>query len=83
VAAPSAVVETGTTSLAELEKRHILSLMEKTSNRTQAARLLGISIRTLRNKLRDYGVNSKDDDLVEEGAESERKPAPMKQLGLI
>ncbi len=58
-------------------------LMEKTSNRTQAARLLGISIRTLRNKLRDYGVNSKDDDLVEEGAPAERNPPPLKQLGLI
>jgi DNA-binding NtrC family response regulator len=83
LAAPFAAPETRTTSLAELEKRHILSLMEKTSNRTQAARLLGISIRTLRNKLRDYGVNSKDDDLAEEGAEAQRKPEPTKQLGLI
>ena len=35
--------------------------MEKTSNRTQAARQLGISIRTLRNKLNEYGVNNKED----------------------
>jgi DNA-binding NtrC family response regulator len=80
---PCAPAESGTVSLAEMEKRHILSLMEKTTNRTQAARLLGISIRTLRNKLRDYGVNSKEDDSAEEGAEGEGKPPPAKQLGLI
>jgi transcriptional regulator with PAS, ATPase and Fis domain len=82
-AAPRAPAESGTVSLAELEKRHILSLMEKTSNRTQAARLLGISIRTLRNKLRDYGVNNKEDDSGEEAADGEGKPTPAKQLGLI
>ncbi|MGA2175755.1 MAG: sigma-54 dependent transcriptional regulator [Verrucomicrobiota bacterium] len=49
-------------SLAELEKRHILSVMEKTTSRTQAAKLLGISIRTLRNKLNEYGVNTKEDE---------------------
>jgi len=58
VAAPSARAETGAITLAEVEKRHILSLMEKTSNRTQVAKQLGISIRTLRNKLKDYGVNN-------------------------
>jgi DNA-binding NtrC family response regulator len=68
-AAPGAPAETGTISLAEMEKRHILSVMEKTSNRTQAARILGISIRTLRNKLRDYGVNTKEDDPAEEPAQ--------------
>jgi DNA-binding NtrC family response regulator len=48
-------------SLAEAEKRHILAALEKTSqNRTRAAKLLDISIRTLRNKLNEYGVNSKE-----------------------
>jgi DNA-binding NtrC family response regulator len=65
-AAPGTPAETGTVSLAEMEKRHILSVMEKTTNRTQAAKILGISIRTLRNKLRDYGVNSKEDDAAAE-----------------
>jgi DNA-binding NtrC family response regulator len=67
--APSAPAETGAITLAEVEKRHILSLMEKTSNRTQVAKLLGISIRTLRNKLKDYGVNNKEDDAVVDAAQ--------------
>ncbi|HWD18033.1 MAG TPA: sigma-54 dependent transcriptional regulator [Verrucomicrobiae bacterium] len=47
-------------SLAEVEKRHIFAALEKTNNnRTHAAKLLGISIRTLRNKLHEYGVSSK------------------------
>jgi len=41
--------------LAEVEKRQILAALEYTKgNRTHAARLLGISIRTLRNKLNEY-----------------------------
>jgi DNA-binding NtrC family response regulator len=55
-------VESANLSLAELEKRHILAIMEKHTSRTQAAKLLGISIRTLRNKLKEYGVHHKDDD---------------------
>jgi DNA-binding NtrC family response regulator len=50
-------------SLAELEKRHIFIAMEKTDgNRTHAAKLLGISVRTLRNKLNEYGVPAKYGD---------------------
>ena len=42
-------------SLDELEKDHILDALHHTGgNRTQAATLLKISIRTLRNKLNDY-----------------------------
>ncbi|MBP9902813.1 MAG: sigma-54-dependent Fis family transcriptional regulator [Verrucomicrobia bacterium] len=44
-------------SLGELEKRHILHALEHSAgNRTHAAKLLGISVRTLRNKLNEYGV---------------------------
>ena len=57
--------------LAELEKRHILAVMEKTPSRTQAAKLLGISIRTLRNKLNEYGVKSKEEEIPAESEEQE------------
>jgi DNA-binding protein Fis len=41
--------------LEEVEKRHILSVLEQTGgNRTQAVAVLGISIRTLRNKIALY-----------------------------
>jgi DNA-binding NtrC family response regulator len=54
--------ESSTISLAEMEKRHILATLEKTAqNRTQAAKVLGISVRTLRNKLNEYGMGSKDE----------------------
>ena len=53
-------------SLAELERQHIFAALEKTGqNRTHAARLLGISIRTLRNKLNEYGVQSREESTVE------------------
>ena len=50
-------------SRAELEKRHIFIAMEKSDGkRTHAAKLLGISVRTLRNKLNEYGVPAKYGD---------------------
>lgn len=42
-------------SVSEMERKLILTTLEQTSgNRTNAAKLLGISLRTLRNKLREY-----------------------------
>ena len=41
--------------MAELEKRHILrTLEEQDNNRTRAARVLGIGMRTLQRKLEEY-----------------------------
>ena len=43
--------------LAHIEKRHILSVYEKTGlNKSQAARLLGIGLNTLRRRLKSYGI---------------------------
>jgi len=45
-------------SVAEAEKRLIFETLKSTlNNKTRAAEMLGISIRTLRNKLHDYGVD--------------------------
>jgi DNA-binding NtrC family response regulator len=42
-------------SMGELERRHILAALERChNNRTHAAKLLDISVRTLRNKLNEY-----------------------------
>ncbi len=42
-------------SVSEMEKKLIILTLEQTGgNRTHAAQLLGISLRTLRNKLREY-----------------------------
>lgn len=53
--APITASEPQVLDMAEMEKRHILNVLEFCKgNRTQAAKLLNISIRTLRNKLHDY-----------------------------
>lgn len=47
--------EAGVTSLRDVERQMILQALQKTdNNRTHAARMLGISVRTLRNKLQEY-----------------------------
>ena len=53
--APAAVTEPPLQSLAETEKQAILAAMKaKGGNRAQVVELLGISVRTLRNKLQEY-----------------------------
>jgi two-component system response regulator FlrC len=59
---PDPAAETQVTPLEMVEKEHILRAIEICEgNRTQAAKQLGISIRTLRNKLNEYGMNARDD----------------------
>ena len=46
--------------VAEVIREHVLKVLAlNNDNRTHAARDLGISLRTLRNKLREYGVKPK------------------------
>lgn len=47
--------------MAEVEKSLILATLRQTAgNRTHAAQLLGISIRTMRNKLREYAEDGEN-----------------------
>lgn len=56
------VDDEATWSLAEVEKRHILKVMELTgNNRSAAARLLQIGRNTLGRKLKEYGLSDGDD----------------------
>jgi DNA-binding NtrC family response regulator len=49
----------GNDTLAEVEKQAILTTLEKTDqNRTQAAKILDISVKTLRNKLKLYDLDN-------------------------
>ena len=58
--------------LAEVEKLHILSVLQACKgNRTRAADTLGISIRTLRNKLHEYRANGQAALVECSGAEPE------------
>jgi DNA-binding NtrC family response regulator len=53
----------GEMTIAEMEKVAIINTLEKYGgNRTRAAEVLGISSRTLRNKLHEYGLMGSDSD---------------------
>ena len=55
--AARAPLELDTLNLRELERRAVIrSLAEHDGNRTRASEELGISVRTLRNKIREYGL---------------------------
>jgi DNA-binding NtrC family response regulator len=55
------------TTVEEAEKRLILKTLESTNNnKTRAAEILGISLKTLHNKLKEYGSATTDPALVRE-----------------
>lgn len=58
------------TTVGEAEKALILKTLESTSNnKTRAAEILGISLKTLHNKLKEYGTGAAKDDEAEEKLE--------------
>ena len=64
----------GFPTLGEVEKRLILLALKKTSgNRNEAANLIGINVRTLRNKLKEY----QGADAIGEDAESNDQTQPV------
>lgn len=55
--------EPGITTVSDMEKDLILRTLEKTqNNKSKAAEILGISSRTLRNKLKEYSLDDGSDD---------------------
>jgi ActR/RegA family two-component response regulator len=56
---PQSTVQTGRTSLADVERDHIEQVLrEMDGNITKAAASLGIDRRTLQRKLRGYGIEA-------------------------
>jgi len=57
--APTICVQVGT-SLADMEKRLILATLEQHGgNKRRAAQVLGVSVRTIYNRLRDYRLSGR------------------------
>jgi DNA-binding NtrC family response regulator len=52
-----------TSTLYEMEKNMIFNTLNKFNwNKTKASKILGISVRTMRNKLHEYGINDLSTD---------------------
>ncbi len=50
-------------TLQELEKRLIIETLAKYNSRVKTAEILGISVRTLRNRLQDYNIQDKREEI--------------------
>jgi len=60
---PASSLEKGVITVADMEKDLILHTLEKTgNNKSKAAEILGISSRTLRNKLKEYSLDDGSED---------------------
>jgi two-component system response regulator FlrC len=52
-------VESRPRTLADMERKMIVSTLQETGgNRTRAAEILGVSVRTIRNKINEYGLRA-------------------------
>jgi DNA-binding NtrC family response regulator len=64
------------TTVEEAEKMLILKTLEATSNnKTRAAEILGISLKTLHNKLKEYGSAAAAESLASKDAGTEEVPS--------
>src|SRR5580698_10521347 len=64
------------TTVGEAEKMLILKTLESTSNnKTKAAEILGISLKTLHNKLKEYGSTAAAESLASKEAGTEEVPS--------
>jgi DNA-binding NtrC family response regulator len=63
------------TTVGEAERLLIIKTLESTNNnKTRAAEILGISLKTLHNKLKEYGSSSADGRAEKEEAEGVAEP---------
>ena len=58
--------------LDEVIKEHVLKVLENTKNQSEAAKILKISVRTIRNHLRRWGIMAKEKPIMKNLSSKER-----------